>query len=195
MADQNDENLENVVEDESSIEETKEKSNKKPFSLSDSAIKTLKNLLMYFIVAIIAFVVPFLISKNLFWNQDKIMDENLKQYDESGSVDVFQRRPIGADWSMEEMLLNTADEDDPHIIRCMFVVSHEEKNSKILSQLSARKTEIHSEIRNIIGSKKYKEINTTEKQKLLAMEIKTKIQLIVGIPGIIDVFIKDFTVH
>ena len=194
MAEQNDENLENIAKDENLAEETKE-SRKKRFSLSDSAIKTLKNLLMYFVVAIVAFAVPFLISKNLFWNQNEVTEENLQQYDESGPIDVFQQRPIGSDWAMDEMLINTADEDDPHIIKCLFVVSHEEKNSKVLSQLSARKTEIHSEIRNIIGSKKYKELNTTEKQKLLAKEIKTKIQLIIGIPGIIDVFIKDFTVH
>ena len=96
---------------------------------------------------------------------------------------------------MEEMMVNTADEDEQHLVKATIVVSYEENNTKLLTELNKRRTEIRSEIRNIIGSKKYSEINTTFKQKDLVVEMKERIILIVNMPGIIEIYLIDFTVH
>lgn len=186
------EELEDVVFSENDIDTESETEEEKPAKkkLSESTLKVLKSLLQYLVVAIIAFLVS--ISVN--FNRSSEPVEQLIQ-NESEQFDVFVKRKAGSDWTMEEMMVNTADEDFPHIVKAKIVVSYDDQNKEILSELSLRGTEIHSEVRNIIGSKKYAEINTTQEQKILAREIKTRIQLVVGMPGIIDIFFKDFTVH
>ena len=109
--------------------------------------------------------------------------------------DIPTPRPIGAEWPMEEMIINTADEFSSHFVKANIVVSYEPANPDVASMLAARKSEIHSEVRKIVGSKLFADIKNVSTQSLLAEEIKTRIQNIIGMPGIIDVFIIDFTVQ
>ena len=167
---------------------------KRKFPIGDTIVQILKSNLQYLIVAIIAFLVAWFTSKSNINEVGIQAPKQLVDYDPQ-HTDIFVRRQAGSDWTMEEMTINTADEDSPHIVKAKIVVSYDDDKENLLSELSLRSTEIHSEVRSIIGAKKYVDINTTAEQKILAKEIKTRVQLIVGLPGIIDIFFKNFTVH
>ena len=176
-----------------SVEDTEEmvESQRKPrVNLSETTLKILKICFQYLMVAIIAFGVSLLVNNRISTkSSQELIEQEMEQFD------LFVRRQPGIDWAMDEMMVNTADEDVPHIVKAKVVVSYDGEKENVLNELILRNTEIHSEVRSIIGSKKYIDINTTEKQKVLTKEIKTRIQLIIGLPGIIDVFLKEFTVH
>ncbi len=182
--------LEEVSSLDDSAEETIGRRKVTRVNLSDSTLKILKTFFHYLLVVIIALGVSFIVSNRISTkSQGELVEQEMEQFD------VFVRRKPGIDWAMDEMIVNTADEEVPHIVKAKVVVSYDIEKKAISDELNLRNTEIHSEVRSIIGSKKYTDINTTEKQKILAREIKTRIQLIVGRSGIIDVFLKEFTVH
>lgn len=174
-----------------------ETENEKPTPIKESRLR--KGLLSDFVRTCLEYSLVILIAMGVsYWvtlrAQNRVYtDATLMRY-ESEIADTFKRRPLGESWPLDEMVINSADEENPRIIRTKLVVSFDKKNKKLNEQINARRSEIHSEVRNIIGARRYFEVNTVEKQKLLTQEIKTALQLIVGEPGIIDVFIIDFAV-
>lgn len=166
--------------------------NKPKLSVLNRYAGLLKEILNYLIMAVISAFVAYMVSSSV--KSKSLSSQDLLSY-ETSVKDVFERKPIGSDWTMDEMLVNTADAVDPKIVKAIIVISYNDKSPAVLEQLSLRRTEIHSAVRNVIGSKKSAEINTTEKQQILAQEIKTSVQRIIGIPGILEVYIKDFMVH
>ena len=111
------------------------------------------------------------------------------------TTDLYTPIPSGFDWTMEELIINTADLDAGHYVKATIVVSYEKDKPAVLAELTSRSSQIHAEVRKIIGSKKYSALQGVQKQELLVKEIKTKIQLIIGKPGIIDIFMTEFTLH
>ena len=150
-----DEELEEESADvgEGEVDGGEEGQGKKKFALGPTAVMMLKQALQMLITIIIVLVVVFLVFKSDQGQQQTVPREEFLAADVGGS-DVFARRPSGLDWHMDEMLVNTSDEDSPHLVKAKIVVSHEEKNQIVLTELNTRTTEIHAEIRNIIGSKK-----------------------------------------
>ena len=183
-----------VAENEENIRglDEEKKEERRYFFAGETFLRVLRVTLQYLLVAILAFFISYCVSQT----SQKKMAESPHIADFDPEIrDHFVRRQPGSDWSMDEMLINTADEASQHIVRAKIVISHRENSPELAAELTRRRSEIHSEVRSIIGSKRYLDINTTSKQKALVREIKTRIQLIVGMPGIIDVFLKDFTVH
>ncbi len=174
--------------------EKKDAPKKPAFKLSDGVVSILKMVLMYLGVAIISFAVAFFVAHSGGGGEKHETKESLVTSDpETG--DVIEKIEPGADWALDDMILNTADEDERHMVRVKLIVSYDKHSKTILMGLNDRKTQIHNDILKILGSKKYLEINTTPKQEEVIREIKARIKLIVDEPGIIEVFIKDFTVH
>ena len=60
-----------------------------------------------------------------------------------------------------------------------------------------RKSQIKDEIRKIISSKTFSFLKSVENQEIIRMEIKQKVQSIIGydVDGIINVFFVEFTLH
>lgn len=172
-----------------------EEKKKGKLTLSAGAISILKYVLMGLIVAIIAFTVSFFTSRAGGGGHGKSMTKDELMTTDPNTGDVLERLPKGADWNMDMLILNTSDEDEQHIIRTQVIISYDKENKTILGELNDRKSQIHNDVRTIIGSKKYIEINTTRKQEDLKKEIKARVQLIVNQEGIIEVFLKEFTVH
>jgi flagellar basal body-associated protein FliL len=173
--------------------EKKEGAKKPAFKLSAGIVAILKTVLMYLGVAIISFAVAFIVAHKSGGQKSETKEQLVVNDPSTG--DVIEKIPKGADWALEDMVLNTADEDERHMLRAKLIVSYDKEDKTILMELNDRKSQIHSEVLKILGSKKYLEINTTPKQEEVIREIKTRIQLIVDHPGIIEVFVRDFTVH
>ena len=114
------------------------------------------------------------------------------KYKDEDSYNVI---PEGFDWEMDEMIINTADTDYRHFARVKLVVSYEKNNLEFARILKVRKYQIYDEIRKIIADKKYTYLKNTSNQEYLRMEIKKKIQLIVRKPGLIEIFLVEFTLH
>lgn len=155
--------------------------------MEKALIETLR--LLFF--SLIAFAIVYFVSTR----KEKTSDAEELQRIDRQFENIPQPRPVGAEWRMDEMIINTADELANHFVKINLVVSYSQKDIKVSSALSARSSEIHSEVRKIVGSKFYTELKSVEKQALLAEEIKTRIQQLVGIPGILEVYITDFTIH
>lgn len=173
--------------------EEAKKEEKKPFKLGAGVVSILKNALLLLGVAIIAFVVAYFTSNR--GGQEKSLPKDALLQTDPETGDVIEKVPKGADWSLDEMIINTSDEDESHIVRARIVVSHNKDDKDLLAELNDRRTQIHSTVRNIIGEKKFVEIRTTRKQRELAGEIKAAIQKIVHMEGIYEVYFKEFTVH
>lgn len=165
---------------------------KKGFKLGPNVIAILKNVLNYVIVALITIVISLIVSSRIAGDKT-VSNETLRSSDMQFG-DAIERIPIGADYTLDEMIINTSDEDRSRMVKCRIVISYDEENPQVLAELTGRKTQIHAEIRNKIGEKKYDEIRTTVKQRELKKELRALVQRIVGVDGIIDVFLKDFTV-
>lgn len=161
--------------------------------LSAGVIGILKLILQYLLVAIISIVTSVIVIQTQSGGGSTKTQQELLKTDQM-TEDVFKQVPIGADWTMEEMILPTADEDAQHTIKCRIVISYDRENPKLLEELTQRKTQIHSEVRAVIGSKKFNELNTVSKQKKLAGAIQQRIKRIVRQSGIYAVYLKEFMV-
>jgi len=164
------------------------------FKLGPGAVKILKMSLQYLLVAIIAFVVALCTGGGGGEKGTGSAQQDIQKTDPV-TGDVFVSKSAGADWTMDEMIINTSDEDSQHLVKCQIVVSYEPLDQFILEELSKRKTQIHAEFRKIIGGKKFMEINTIKKQDRLEEELLTRVQTIVNRAGIIAIYLKEFTVH
>ena len=184
-------------EDDISEEEGSEERKKRPFLAFFDIQRVLLISLQYIVIALITFGVAYWVSLrtiNKKQQQNLFMSEAMQGI-EPETGDYYTPIPAGFDWTMDEMIINTADQDAGHYVKTIIVVSYDKENQIILSELTARSSQIHAEVRKIIGSKQYIELQGIQKQEILTKEIKTKIQLIIGKPGIIDIFLKDFTLH
>lgn len=197
-----------VEEEEKPVEEEKEEGaeaeegaekkveEKKPrFKMSAGVVGILRYVLLGLLVVILSFTVSFFVARGGGGGSSKSMTKDELMVTDPNTGDVIERLPKGADWNMDTLILNTSDEDEQHIIRAQVIISYEKESKTILAELNDRKSQIHNDVRTIIGSKKYIEVNTTRKQEDLKREIKARIQLIVNQEGIIEVFFKEFTVH
>ncbi len=169
------------------------KEEKKPFKLGAGVVGILKTALLLLGVAIIAFVVAWFTSNR--GGQEKSLPKDALMTTDPETGDVIEKVPKGADWSLDEMIINTSDEDENHIVRARIIISHDKVDKDLLAELNDRRTQIHSTVRNIIGEKKFAEIRTTRKQRELAGEIKASIQKIIQMEGVYEVYFKEFTVH
>ena len=153
--------------------------------------------LQYIGVAVLTFMISYCVSRS---NTMKVGQTGANSPENLISTDVktddfYNPIPSGFDWTMDEFIINTADKDANHFVKTKIVVSYDKDKPLILTGLTIRSSQIHAEVRKIIGSKKYSQIQGVDKQDLLSKEIKTKIQLVIGQPGIIDVFLREFTLH
>lgn len=153
--------------------------------------KFFSELLRLLIFSAVALVIVFLVDRQ---KGDSFGEDNFERIDRQFQ-NVVAPKPLGAEWEMDDMIINTADELENHFVKVNLVVSYDQKNIKISSALNARKSEIYSEVRKIIGSKLYVDLKSVKNQTLLAEELKTNIQRIIGMPGILEVYIVDFTIH
>ncbi len=163
--------------------------------------KILLTSLQYIVVAVLTFIISYCVSsrnkESVYSPQQfnaKMSEEELRNTD-INTDDFYTPIPSGFDWTMEEMIINTADEDANHFVKAKIVVSYDKEKPAILTELTARSSQLHAEVRKIIGSKRYSDIRGIHNQEILTKEIKTKVQLIVRKPGVIDVFLRDFTLH
>lgn len=177
--------------------EAKPVEKKAPFKLNTGVVAILKYALLGLLVVILSFTTSWLVSRYKTGGggagASHAKDELLVTDPNTG--DVVERLPKGGDWNMDSIIINTADEDEQHIVRFQVIVSFDKESKTILGELNDRKSQIHHEVRTIVGAKKYLEINTTRKQQELVREIKARLQMIVNQEGIIEVFLKEFTVH
>lgn len=153
--------------------------------------KALIEMLRLLFFSLVAFVIIYFVSIR----KEKESDLGELQRIDRQFENIPEPRPVGAEWNMDEMIINTADELANHFVKINVVISYSQKDLKVASALSARRSEIHSEVRKIVGSKFYIDLKSVEKQALLGEEIKTRVQQLVGIPGILEVYITDFTIH
>ncbi|MBN8217068.1 MAG: flagellar basal body-associated FliL family protein [Spirochaetes bacterium] len=177
--------------------EAKPAEKKAPFKLNAGVVGILKYVLLGLLVVILSFTTSWLVSRYKSAGSgagaSHAKDELLVTDPNTG--DVVERLPKGGDWNMDSVIINTADEDEQHIVRFQVIVSYDKESKTILGELNDRKSQIHHEVRAIVGAKKFLEINTTRKQQELVREIKARLQMIVNQEGIIEVFLKEFTVH
>ena len=158
--------------------------------------------LQYSGVAIITFLIAYCVSSRGGGNQTQPLtylpqtqtDNDIATVDPE-TQDVYRPIPEGFDWRMDEMIINTDDEDVNHFVKALIIVSYDKEKPAVLAALTSRSSQIHTEVRKIIGSKKYLELKGINQQEDLKKEIKTRIQLIVNQSGIIDVFLREFTLH
>ncbi len=155
--------------------------------------RAISEVLRLVIFAIVAFFIAYLVNQRN--SSVTTIGQQSGQLGDTNAAGNIITRPLGVEWSMEEMIINTADELDNHFVKAIIVISCEAANPVLISELEQRSGEVHAEVREIIGSKSYLSIKRVEQQKILAQELKTRIQRIIGKPGIIDVFLKEFSVH
>ncbi|BBM89548.1 hypothetical protein COTS27_01252 [Spirochaetota bacterium] len=149
-------------------------------------------LLRLIIFAIIAFFIAHLV---IGWNTDSTISTIPGEVGDVNAAGEIITRPLGVEWSMEEMIINTSDDLDNHFVKARIVIACEVTTPELISELDQRSGEIHAEVREIIGLKSYLDIKRVEQQRILAEEIKTRVQRIVGKSGIIAVYLKEFSVH
>lgn len=113
-----------------------------------------------------------------------------------GHGDQMKRQPPMTPWPMKEMIINTADEEESHIIKCEIVLAHGLEDQKTMTDLNSRRYEIRDAIRSIIGSKKYSEINSTVEQNNLKKEIMKALKQILSKDcKVTAVYYNSFSVH
>ena len=197
MADEIDKENEEENQDQAEGEEKSSRSLLPGFDFQ----KILLSSLQYIVVAVLTFIISYCVSSRSKQSEyfpqqfDAKMSEEELQNTDINTDDFYTPIPSGFDWTMEEMIINTADEDANHFVKAKIVVSYDKEKPAILTELTARSSQLHAEVRKIIGSKRYSEIRGIHNQEILTKEIKTQIQLIVRKPGVIDVFLRDFTLH
>ena len=110
--------------------------------------------------------------------------------------DELQAKPPLLPWTMGEMIINTADVEETHIIKVDIVFGYSPEDNRTMTDLNSRKFQLRDVTRGIIGSKKFSDVNTTFKQDLLKKEILKKINPVLS-PGckVDDVWFNDLSVH
>ncbi len=145
------------------------------------------------VFAIIAFFIANYIS-NRNSRDIRVGVSNFQMFDPATNVEIMRDNP-GLEWELDEIVVNTSDDLSSHFVKAVVVVSYDNQDEGILAKLANRSGEIQSGIREIIGSKPFLELKKVENQRIVAEEIKTKIQRIVGSSSIEEVFLKEFSVY
>lgn len=163
------------------------------------SVKKITNLLKYIFLFIVLVIIIILLI--FFFT---------KSEDEKNSFEIFQKEknnenaikmPSGTDWFLADkekgIILNTADNDEDHFLKYNISIFYEKENLSLPGILAMRRSQIKDEIRKIISSRTFSFLKSVENQEIIRMEIKQKIQSIVGynVDGIINVFFTEFTLH
>ncbi|HMB00081.1 MAG TPA: flagellar basal body-associated FliL family protein [Spirochaetota bacterium] len=159
------------------------------FRLDSRTINILKMALQYFIVAIIAFLVSYLVVSG---SEDERKDDSIKKE----NADLGAMRKAGYDWPLtdEAMMITTADEQR-HIMKVKIVLKIEEENPQLENRLTQMKSDILDQIYQIVGSKKVTELDSVQERKYLRKEIAERVQQLINMPGLYRVLFTEVSIH
>lgn len=161
------------------------------------AVKKITGLLKYIFLFTILIIIIILLT---FFFTRSNSEKNEIFYQEKNNTNTV-KMPSGTDWFLGDkekgIILNTADNDEDHFLKYNISIFHEKDSLRLPTILAMKRSQILDEIRKIISSRTFAFLKSVENQEIVRMEIKQKIQSIVGydVDGIINVFFTEFTLH
>ncbi len=191
MGQQEDNNQEKQNNQEEENQENQKKKSRFKLPIDISADSLLKELLRFVVVIFFIFLIIYFLEGR---NQEKFSLEEIRNIDNKDleNISLVQNTK---EWVSEEMLINTADEFANHFVRAVLVINYEAQNPELEAAVLNRKNLIQAEIRKAISARKYLELKNINNQNILTEEIRTIVLRLVRLPGIENVFFKEFTIH
>ena len=159
--------------------------------------------ILRYLLMIVILIIVILLSVWFFTREKTDGNDNISFFGNKGNTNINSlKMPPGVDWYLTDregsgIIVNTADNDEDHFLKYNISIFCEKDNLILPQTLQMRKSQIQDEIRKIIGSKTFSFLKSVENQEIIRMEIKRKIQAIVGydVDGIINVYFTEFTLH
>lgn len=112
---------------------------------------------------------------------------------EKTSPEVKQFAPLYAYFDLEKPFsINTADTDEPHFVKVSISLGYEEGRVDIQTELNKRRPQIRDIVIQVIGSKKYSQLDSYDERMQLKEELMNRINEVLKAGKIKEVVFTEF---
>ena len=172
-----------LVDNEPEEKEEEKKTEKKGFKgLSSGVVRILLYAIGVIILLAITVTVAYLVATKTADKPDKIsVEETYKNV--TPPYDTLK---------LADFTINTADIDEPHVMRVTIALAYTQKDAAVSAELAQREAQIRDIINRILSSKRKDEIESIDGKENLKNEIKNAINNILVNGKIKDVYFIDF---
>ena len=146
------------------------------------------------IVVAILFVVMLGLTAGLFMIWTKLSTPNAAATEVTGEANPqVETDSLGPIFSLETFIVNLADEDGKRYLRITMDLELSQK--KLVDTMKQRLPQIRDSILMILPTKRFDDIRTVEGKTLLRSEILAKLNSLLGLEGVANIYFTEFVIQ